>query len=186
MKAPLGFTYLARPFTAGRVSNEMDEPITNTLSNLDKLLRNSSVAQIGGFRPVDSLTISWFGGTGVGLPGETLPYFQGKPMLPLLQVNVTELPYVPPQLEKTKLFIVFLNRFEIPFGLPNGEGWLIREYDILEPLVSLPPSSEPELVRPFPIRWNLCEKDPPGWEMAGSLIDMSALHESAEAEELFF
>lgn len=107
-------------------------------------------------------------------------------MFPLLQVNVSELPYIPSQLEKTKLFIVFLNRFEIPFGKPHGEGWLIREYDALDALVPLPPSSEPALVRPFPIKWNFYDKDPPGWEMAGSLTDMSTLYESAGAEDLFF
>ncbi len=166
--------------------NGMDESIIETFSNLDQLLRPSSVAQIGGFRPPDFSTTSWFGGTGVGLPGETLPDFQSKSMFPLLQVNVTELPYVPPQLEKTKLFIVFLNRSEIPFGKPNGEGWLIREYDALDSLVPLPPSSEPAFVRPFPIKWNLNTNDPPGWEIAGNLINMSELYKSAAAEELFF
>ena len=164
----------------------MDKLIAEVFSNLDQLLRFSSVAQIGGFRPQDSPITSWFGGMGVGLPGEILPNFQGKRMSPLLQVNVTELPFVPPQLEKTKLFIVFLNRSEIPFGKPNGEGWLIREYDALDSLVPLAPSSEPALVRPFPIKWNLYENDPPGWEAAGSLIDMSAFYEAAEAEALFF
>ncbi len=106
-------------------------------------------------------------------------------MFPLLHVNVTELPYVTPQLEKTKLFIVFLNRFGIPFGMPHGEGWLIREYDSLEPLVSLPASSKLERIRPFPISWHLYEKDAPGWEMAGSLVDMSALCKAEGAKELF-
>ena len=166
--------------------NGMDNLITEAFSNLDRLLRPSSVAQIGGFRPLDFSIASWFGGTGVGLPGESLPTFQGERMFPLLQVNVTELPYVPPQLEKAKLFVVFLNPSEIPFGKPHGEGWLIQEYDALDLLVPLPPPSETPLVRPFPIKWHLHTNDPPGWETAGSLIDMSVLYESAEAEKLFF
>jgi uncharacterized protein YwqG len=164
----------------------MNNKIANTFQLLDNLMRKTSVAQIGGFRPSDSPTASWFGGTGVGLPGETLPVHQDKVMFPLLQVNVTELPYVPSQLEKIGLFIVFLNRVEIPFDKPHGEGWLIREYTSIEQLVPLPLTSEPEHVRPFPIKWELSERDAPSWEIAGSLVDMSAVHESDDASNLFF
>lgn len=164
----------------------MNDTTANTFQFLDNLLRKTSVAQIGGFRPSDSPTASWFGEAGVGLPGETLPDYQGKTMLPLLQVNVTELPYIPSQLEKTKLLIVFLNRDKIPFDKPHGEGWLIREYTSLEQLVPLPLASEPEHIRPFPIKWELSERDAPGWEMAGSLADMSEIHESDDASNLFF
>ena len=164
----------------------MNDTIANTFQLLDNLLRKTSVAQIGGFRPPDFPTASWFGGVGVGLPGETLPDYLGMTMFPLLQVNVTELPYIPSQLEKTKLFIVFLNRVEIPFDKPHGEGWLIREYPSLEQLVPLPQGSESVHIPPFPIIWKLSKKDAPGWEMAGSLVDMSAIHESDNASNLFF
>jgi hypothetical protein len=156
------------------------------LRELAGYARPAAVAEIGGFRPPDDPRCSWFGGRGVGLPGEQLPTHMGEEMFPLLQINVTELPVVPPALAGVELLVLFMDRDDVPFDLPHGEGWLIREYGSLEPLVALPaPSAEPP-VRPFPIRWKRVEGELPGWEDAWSLLDLTAVNEDEDATEKFF
>jgi hypothetical protein len=155
------------------------------LDELRNRLRRASVAQVGGFRPPDDPRMSWFG-RGVGHPGEPVPKYNGKEMFPLLQVNVSELSFVPPELSETALLVVYHNRDSHPFGKPHGEGWLIREYSSLADLVPLPSSDEPEMVRPFPLRWTLVTDDAPGWEDAWSVVDMASVNEDDEARETFF
>ena len=155
-----------------------------TLELLKSHLRRAALAQIGGFRPPEDLRTSWFG-RGVCLPGEALPSYKGKDMFPLLQINVSELPFIPAELSNTQLLIVFHSREEHPFDKPHGEGWMIREYESLNDLVPLPKSSEPEMVRPFPIKWSLIEDDAPGWEDAWSLLDLSPVNDE-EASSAFF
>lgn len=55
--------------------------------------------------------------------------WEGEPMFPLLQVRISELPYVPEQLRHLSLLVLFHNLRRHPFDLPYGEGWLIREYE---------------------------------------------------------
>lgn len=163
----------------------MNDAAQQTLNELRRHLRRASLAQIGGFRPPENPLASWFG-CGVCLPGEALPTHKGKDMFPLLQINVSELPYVPQELADIKALVVFHTRDDHPFDKPHGDGWLIREYDSLENLVLLPQSSEPDLVRPFPISWSLIEDDAPGWEDAWSLVDLTAVNEDEDASSAFF
>jgi hypothetical protein len=116
-------------------------------------------------------------------PGEGLPGHRGETLFPLLQVNTAELPFVPPQLADTALFVLFLNRTEVPFDQPHGYGWAIREYASLDGLEPLPDLDSP--LRPFPIRWSLVEDDAPGWEDAGALIDQTPLLEG-DLDDAFF
>ncbi|WP_222853026.1 hypothetical protein [Massilia genomosp. 1] len=96
------------------------------LDALRQHLRSASLATAGGFRPPQDPLTSWFG-RAVGLPHETLPEFEGKPMFPLLQIRVAGLPCVPGQLRDVALLVLFHNQSRHPFDLPHGEGWLIRE-----------------------------------------------------------
>jgi hypothetical protein len=71
---------------------------------------------------------------GVSLAGEGLPVWKGKPMFPLLQIRIDELPVIPEQLKEIALLVLFHNMESHPFDQPHGEGWLIREYATLEGL----------------------------------------------------
>lgn len=155
------------------------------LDELKTKLRYSSIAQIGGFRPPDDLETSWFG-KGVCLENEGLPVWNGKKMFPLLQINVTELPFVPKELSETKLLVIFFNQDDLPFDKPNGEGWLIREYKSLKGLVPLPEIDLSHTLRSFPIKWNLVEDDAPGWETAWEIVDLKSVNEDEEATNYFF
>ena len=162
----------------------MDPRAKAILEELNTKLRPASVAQLGGFRPSDDPKISWFG-KGACLENEKLPVYKGKEMFPLLQINISELPFVPKQLQETKLLVVFFNRDEYPFNNPNGEGWLIREYNSLENLIALPKLDLSKILKPFPIKWKLVEDDAPSWATASELVDMSVINKDAEAERFF-
>ncbi len=154
------------------------------LDELKTKLQQSSIAQVGGFRPPEDPRTSWFG-KGVGFENEGLPIYRGKEMFPLLQINVAELPFVPTELFGTKLVVVFFNQEDLPFDKPNGEGWLIREYQSLEDLVPLTELDFTSIVRPFPIKWKLVEDDAPGWETAWSLVNLRSVINDEDASAAF-
>ncbi|MCQ4164855.1 DUF1963 domain-containing protein [Tahibacter harae] len=161
----------------------MDLRARQTLDELRRLLHPASVAQVGGFRPPQDPVTSWFC-RGVGHSGEELPFHDGEPMFPLLQIRTDELPWRPPALDGVALLVLFHNLHHYPFGKPHGEGWLIREYAALEGLRPLPARAHP--YRPFPIRWQRVDDDAPGWETTWNLVDLSAVNEDDAANDAFF
>lgn len=164
-------------------SHVMTPAAARTLEQLKRLSRPASVAQVGGFRPLEDPISSWFF-RGMGLPGEGLPLWRDKPMFPLLQIRMDELPFVPAPLKDVSLLVLFHNTQEHPFDLPHGEGWLIREYRSLEGLVPLPRLELP--YRPFPVRWHEVSDDMPGWEDAWELLDMTTVNEDEAAGDAFW
>ncbi|MDQ1830368.1 DUF1963 domain-containing protein [Massilia scottii] len=153
------------------------------LDRLRQALRSASLATAGGFRPPQDPLTSWFA-RGVGLPHETLPAFEGTAMFPLLQIRVSELPFVPPQLRDVALLVLFQNLSRHPFDRPHGDGWLIREYASVDGLVLLPEVAHP--YRPFPIHWSRVDDDAPGWEGAWEVVDLTAVNDDEAASDAFF
>jgi hypothetical protein len=135
-----------------------------------KLVRRASRGALGGSRPPDSPTASWFGKVLVALPDELWPVWDGRPMIPLCQLNLTEAPYVPENLKEIALLTVFLNNEDLPISTSNGEGWLLRPYSSLSGLASI---AQPELraegIKPFAIRWELVDEDYPCWDDAAEM-----------------
>ena len=170
----------------GDTIDELWKKVEDNYKEVDKILRKASISEIGGFRPTEDKITSWFGGPGVGLPGESRPIYEGQEMFCLLQVKIDELPYIPPELENTKFLVVFYSRDDIIFDKPNGEGWMVREYDSLDGLQELPPSLLPEVVKSFPIRWKYVEDDTPDWENLWDLVDPSPINNIDGADERFF
>lgn len=160
--------------------------VEETYKELETKYRQASVSQIGGFKPPEDKLTSWFGGNGFGLENESIPKYNGEEMFCLLQVKVDELPFIPEELKETKFLCVFINRKEIPFDKPHGEGWLIREYKSIDNLKPFTTSSLPPVVKDFPIKWNQVNDDAPGWENAWDVIDMTAINETEDADEKFF
>ena len=166
-----------------RYNSAMTPAAAATLARLRTLLRPAALATLGGFRPSDDPRTSWFG-QGCGLAGESLPLYRGKPMFPLLQIRVDELPWLPPQLAGSALLVVFFNTEEFPFDQPHGDGWLIREYASVDGLLPLPEVAAP--CKPFPLRWQRIEDDSPGWEDAWGLLDLDAVNDDDAASHSFF
>ncbi|MCA9632946.1 MAG: hypothetical protein KC766_35080 [Myxococcales bacterium] len=86
-----------------------------------RLGRRAIVMEVDGFRPPDDPMSSRFGHVGFGLPGETWPESGGKAMLPLCQINLTELPFRPPRLGDVDFITVFIDQHDLPFDSPNVE-----------------------------------------------------------------
>ena len=92
-----------------------------SLDDLRRKLRRASLAQVGGFRRPEGPASSWFGRC-MAHPGEVLPEWKGKPMLPLLQIRVNELPFKPKELDGIELLTLFHNQDEHPFDQPHGRS----------------------------------------------------------------
>lgn len=160
--------------------------MAKVFERLDRSLRSAAVASL----TPDSQSIhepaSWFGGNFFGLPQESWPESNGRPMDPLLQFRLSELPYVPAQLKDIALLNVFVDYHHLPTDLPaiNGDGWLIRTYASLDGLQTLssPVGSTP---RPCSINWRLAEQEGPSWKEAGSVVDRTKLRKLAGIREQF-
>lgn len=129
-----------------------------------RLVRKASVMSLGGFRPPADPFTTWFGRIRVALPHEIWPTDDGKPMLPLCQINCAELPYKPDALSDIALISVFITQNELPSDTPNGEGWSLRTYASLDGLVEIEEPKPTTLIKPFPVRWELIEEDYPIWD----------------------
>ena len=131
----------------------------------ETIKRRAIVMEIGGFRPPENPQASWFGKVAFGLPDEAWPMIDEEtPMIPLAQINLTELPFRPPHLED----IAFLTVFIDPEGMggdENESGWCLRAYPNLSTLVPLkmPVNLETE-IKAFPMRPRMIEEDYPVYD----------------------
>lgn len=107
-------------------------------------------------------------------------------MFSLLQVNIDELPFVPDALSGVAFLSVFFSPEYDLTNSVNGEGWVLREYEAGEQLVVLPDSDQPEMVKPFPMRWDLRNDDAPSWEDAWELCDLTPINDVEGASDRFF
>jgi uncharacterized protein YwqG len=143
--------------------------------------RRAIVLDIGGFRPPADPKTSWFGKVGFGQAGEEWPTTEDKrPMLPLAQINLTELPFRPPRLDDVEFLTVFVDADNLPgTGEPNGSKWCLRAYPTLASLVAL---TEPEelqkTVKALPMRARIIATDYPVYDDLGDDVP-------AELEESF-
>jgi uncharacterized protein YwqG len=129
-----------------------------------QLKRKASRMVLGGFRPPEEPEASWFGRILLAKPDEDWPVYEGKPMLPLCQLNLGEAPYIPLNLADISLITIFISAATLPLDTPNGIGWELRTYSPLEHLVKIAAPTDENEIRPFPIRWELIEEDYPTWE----------------------
>ena len=129
-----------------------------------QMVRRAIVMQVGGFRPPDDPMSSWFGRVAFGLPSESWPQSGGKPMLPLCQLNLTELPFRPPRMDDLDFVAVFLAQDVLPDDQPNGEGWCLRAYPDIRALRPLEAPTVFERPRAFPMRPQVVDSDYPCWE----------------------
>lgn len=108
----------------------------------------------------EDLAASWFGKVGLGLPGETWPLWNGRPMEAICQINLRDLPFRSLGLEDIEMITLFMD------GLPesnsrNGDGWCLRAYpriSLLKPLVC--PVMQSDL-NPLPLVSTMLEEDYP-------------------------
>ncbi|MEM9830482.1 MAG: DUF1963 domain-containing protein [Bacteroidota bacterium] len=136
-----------------------------TKEEFEKKIRKPAVGfQVGGFRPGESILDSWFGKVLVGGEGESWPESEGKPMIPVCQINLREMTYRPKNLLDVEFLTLFIDSEELPSDESNGNRWLLRTYPDINKLtqIRIPPSEF--LIKPFPMRAGKLENDYPCWE----------------------
>ena len=103
-----------------------------------QLVKRATGFITGGFRPTNSNTESWIGQVYLYRESEDIPIdSNGKAMLPLLQICLEGLPYIPDALKGSKVLTVFVSE-NMPGRLAyNGDDWVIREYKEEDVLVAL-------------------------------------------------
>ncbi len=127
----------------------------------ETIRRRAIVFDIGGFRPSENPKASWFGRITWSSPSESWPITDGRPLHPLAQINLTELPYRPPRLDDIAFLTIFIDPEHLPNDEPNGTKWCLRAYRNLDDLV---PLVEPKLVsriRSFQMKPKIIEADYP-------------------------
>lgn len=131
-----------------------------------RIVRRAVQMEIGGFRPPEAPTASWFGRVLLAGPGESWPTApNGKPLHALCQINLTELPFRPPRLEDLAFLTVFIaGDDDLPDDSPNGSDWCLRAYRTLEELVPLSTVPTSSAIQSFPMRPSVVEADYPCWD----------------------
>jgi uncharacterized protein YwqG len=152
-----------------------------TKKSKTSLSRTAIVMDIGGFRPPEDPAASWIGRVNLALPGEEWPSTNGQPMLPLCQINVTELPSRPPHLEDLAFLSVFIGPKELPVNEPNGTKWCLRAYKEISALRPLAGRPEQCGIRAFPLCARVVAHDYPTLDDATELgIDIDDEDEYVE------
>ncbi|MEX0713475.1 MAG: DUF1963 domain-containing protein [Pirellulales bacterium] len=129
-----------------------------------KLAKPAIVMELGGFRPPDSPSASWFGRVNLSLPGELWPKTNGKPMHALCQLNLTELPFRAHRLDDVELIAVFIGPDDLPVDAPNGDQWCLRAYQKIGQLRPLAPIDTGSTIKSLPMRPAVVQADFPCWE----------------------
>jgi uncharacterized protein YwqG len=130
----------------------------------NQIRRKAIVLNVGGFRSPDNPLASWFGEVRFCAKEESWPYSNEKPMLPLAQINLNNLPYIPERLEGIAFIAVFIDAESLPVDTPNGEGWEIRAYKTIEELIPIDKPDISSHIEPFPMRAVEIDADYPCWE----------------------
>ncbi|MFG4001532.1 DUF1963 domain-containing protein [Flavobacterium aquidurense] len=119
----------------------------------------------GGFKPINSISESWIGRVYLYHENEEIPLDNdGELMLPLFQLCLNQLPFVPKILEESKIITVFISK-KFPMDLtPNGNNWVLREYKSSDNIVVKDLKNDTSFIKPFPLLNRLIEEDYPVWE----------------------
>lgn len=133
-----------------------------------RLAKKATKLLTGGFRPTNADTESWIGKVFLYKENEEIPKDNnGNLMLPLLQICLDGLPYIPEALAETKVLTIFVAN-ELPMDLAaNGDNWLIREYKKDDVLVAKDLVNNTSFLKPFPLSYQLVEADYPVWDGGG-------------------
>jgi len=115
---------------------------------------------VGGFRPTNAPTASVFGGVRVAGADADWPTHNGKPLLPLFQLNLKEAPFVPDTLHDLAMVQAFVAEDIHSTGdmvfLANTESHgaplVIRTFTDLDGLS--PITAPAQLLKPFEIAWD--------------------------------
>ena len=157
-----------------------------TLKSLqERFARPATLIEVLKGSPSPNPPVSWFGRVMLRLPGESWPADAGGEMLPVVQLDLREAPYVPRALHDIEIIAVFFGRGALPSDTENGAGWLVRAYpdagalcslDVPEAIVHAVPewSGSDQGIRPRPIAYRAIERDFPCWDDVAMEMEIPA------------
>ena len=118
--------------------------------------RRSSILQVGGFRSTHRPLASHIGLIPVMRSDEAWPSdLHGRPMQFIAQLNLTEAPYLPTELEQDALLTLFVAEDCIQRGFAPGT-WEVRTYQTLSGLEPVEVPMQPwHWMRGFECQWQL-------------------------------
>lgn len=156
-------------------------------AELDKHLRSTSIAVIGGSRPTGNPLASRFTGDFVMLPEEEWPISNGRLLQAFLQVNVSELPYVPEQLKGFQIVTIFIDEENVPYDQqPSGVGWVLRAYTSADGLAPRKNPIAGSTLKAFEVSWTKSDSEGPNWEDAWSIADLSKFNELEGSVDIYY
>lgn len=156
----------------------------------NRLTKRATGLSIGGFKPTYSGNESWIGRVAFFKEDESIPEDEaGYLMLPLLQLSLPGLPFVPEGLEQTKMLTLFISE-DLPDGLTeNGDGWLLREYSAQDQLIDKDLHNPDSYIRPFPLKTTFIKDDYPVWDSGAIPADLEEeilrLEKSGDIEDYY-
>jgi uncharacterized protein YwqG len=129
---------------------------------VEAVARKAIGMQVGGFRPTDDPKASWIGKVLLARSDEAWPHVNGKPMVPLCQINLNEFPFKPDLLSDLVLISIFINADEIPGeDDENGTSWCLRAYKTMDELELLPQIRTGSSIKPMQMIPRIIEQDFP-------------------------
>lgn len=132
---------------------------------ITQIAKPATIFEVGGFRPDANPASSWVGKVMLGKAGEKWPDSNGRPMIPICQLNLTNIPFKPATLSDIEFLTLFIDQEEIPSDdNPNGDKWCLRTYSKLEELAPIHPPKYQSYIKPFQLRPKLEAEDFPCWE----------------------
>jgi len=140
----------------------------------NRLAKRATELSAGSFKPTYSDKESWIGRVAFYKEEESIPLdTDGTPMLPLLQLSLEGLPYIPDGLENTKMITLFISE-NMPTGLSNnGDGWVLREYSKDDELINKRLENLDNYIRAFPLKTTFIREDYPVWDGGGIPSDIA-------------
>ncbi len=156
----------------------------------DLLRKQATWLTTGGRRPIDSLSENWIGKVNLYKADEAIPTdANGEMMIPLLQLHLDTMPYVPDVLKGTKVITMFISCTNMPtsHSINDGKSWLLREYKDGDELVKKDLSNENSKIKPFQLNPQLLDEDYPSWDspdIPDTIVDeLCAMEESGEISD---
>ena len=148
-----------------------------------KITKPATIFEVGGFKPDDNMLSSWFGKVLVSAQDENWPLSNNEPMIPLCQLNLSDLPFKPTILDDIDFITLFIDPENIPSNdEPNGNGWCLRAYKNNDNLVPLQKPDFHSEVKAFQLKPKFVENDFPCYE--DSPVEIPEKYED-EYDELF-
>ena len=135
-----------------------------THDEFEELIKRQAIV----FAPLDKKPAddhsSWMGKVTVARLGETWPEWNSKPMMPVCQLDLTQLELVPANLDDIALLTLFVAENDLPDGDQNGYRWLLRAYQDIDGLIPLTPPDAEFPIKPVALVPEEPADDFPCWE----------------------